>query len=77
MLFFSEYPDKSHNFTNLHLTLTIVHFRLLFLPIYDESVPQPRRQSEASCLNISLTLSRGGMLLPVKGLNPGVISKVG
>ena len=22
----SEYPDKSHNFTNLHLTLTIFHF---------------------------------------------------
>ena len=34
MLLFSEYPDKSHNFTNYHLTLTVFHF-LLFLRIYN------------------------------------------
>ena len=34
ILLFSEYPDKSHNFTNKNLTLTIFHF-LLFLRIYN------------------------------------------
>ena len=36
MLLFSEYPDKSHNFTNKHLTLTIFDF-VLFLRIYNYS----------------------------------------
>ena len=35
MLLFPEYPDKSHNFTNQHLTLTIFHF-LPFLHIYNK-----------------------------------------
>ena len=35
MLLFVEYPDKSHIFTNQHLTHTIFHF-LLFLCIYNK-----------------------------------------
>ena len=54
MLLFSEYPDKSHNFTNWYLNLTIHHF-LLFLRIYNWSVRQPQRQSVRSIASCYLS----------------------